>query len=289
MQTIQEVVDLLTLEKTSQNTFLGNNYITPWGRVFGGQVLGQSLHAAYQSVPNDRVAHSMHAYFILGGQLNIPIVYEVDPIRDGNSFTTRRVVAKQNGKTIFIMSASFNKKMTGVNHQIPMPNLAQPEGLKSTLDQISEIEKSNTKMHHRLKSVLPRAFDIRPVEAFLPKYSKNGKPFDNIWFTTSDKLNHSDIAMHHQLLAYASDYNLLSTATLPHVEELQNKSMFYASLDHALWFHRDFRIDDWLLYAMDSPSASNSRGFSRGSIFNRKGELIASVAQEGLISELIKK
>ena len=289
METIQEVIELITLEKTSPNTFLGQNYITPWGRVFGGQVLGQSLHAAYQSVPTDRIAHSMHAYFILGGQLDIPIVYEVDPIRDGNSFTTRRVIAKQNGKTIFIMSASFNKKMKGVDHQIPMPNLKEPEVLIPTLDQIVELEVSNPKLHQRLKSVLPRAFDIRPVEPFLPKYSKNSEPFDNIWFTTSDELKGIDTPLHHQLLAYASDYNLLSTATLPHVEEFQSKSMFYASLDHALWFHRDFRVDEWLLYAMDSPSASNSRGFSRGSIFNKNGDLVASVAQEGLMSEMIKK
>ncbi|MDG1263000.1 MAG: acyl-CoA thioesterase II [Flavobacteriaceae bacterium] len=288
MDTIQEVIALLTLEKIDDNTFVGENYETPWGRVFGGQVLGQSLHAAYQTVPEDRFAHSLHAYFILGGQLGIPIQYEVDSIRDGKSFTTRRVVAKQNGVPIFNMSASFHKNEKGVDHQIPMPNLIKPESLDTSRDEIKVLEKFAPKIYNRLKSVLPKVFDIRSVESFLTKYSKNGSPFDNLWFKTSEVLDHKNKAIHHQILAYASDYNLLSTATFPHREELNNKNIFYTSLDHALWFHRDFRIDEWLLYAMDSPSASNSLGFARGSIFNKKGELIASVAQEGLIREQIK-
>jgi acyl-CoA thioesterase-2 len=289
MDTIQEIVDLLTLKKIDENTFQGENYTTPWGRVFGGQVLGQSLHAAYQSVPKDRFAHSMHAYFILGGQLDIPIIYEVDSIRDGKSFTTRRVVAKQNGIAIFNMSASFHKKEEGIDHQIPMPNVIKPENLIPTVEQINELETSAPKIYKRIKNMLPTVFDIRPVENFLSKYSKNSPPYDNLWFTSAVKLNRDDVALNHQLLAYASDYNLLSTATAPHREELNSKSMFYTSLDHALWFHRDFSIDDWLLYAMDSPSASNSRGFARGSIFNKNGDLVASVAQEGLIREQIKK
>jgi len=288
MDTIQEVIALLTLEKIDDNTFVGENYETPWGRVFGGQVLGQSLHAAYQTVPKDRFAHSLHAYFILAGQLGIPIQYEVDSIRDGKSFTTRRDVAKQNGVPIFNMSASFHKNEKGVDHQIPMPNLIKPESLDTSLDEIKVLEKFAPKIYNRLKSVLPKVFDIRSVESFLTKYSKNGSPFDNLWFKTSDVLDQKNTAIHHQILAYASDYNLLSTATFPHREELNNKNIFYTSLDHALWFHRDFRIDEWLLYAMDSPSASNSLGFARGSIFNKKGELIASVAQEGLIREQIK-
>jgi acyl-CoA thioesterase-2 len=288
MNTIQEVIALLTLEKIDDNTFVGENYETPWGRVFGGQVLGQSLHAAYQTVPKDRFAHSLHAYFILAGQLGIPIQYEVDSIRDGKSFTTRRVVAKQNGVPIFNMSASFHKNEKGVDHQIPMPNLIKPESLDTSLDEIKVLEKFAPKIYNRLKSVLPKVFDIRSVESFLTKYSKNGSPFDNLWFKTSDVLDQKNTAIHHQILAYASDYNLLSTATFPHREELNNKNIFYTSLDHALWFHRDFRINEWLLYAMDSPSASNSLGFARGSIFNKKGELIASVAQEGLIREQIK-
>jgi acyl-CoA thioesterase-2 len=169
MDTIQEVVDLLTLKKIDENTFQGENYTTPWGRVFGGQVLGQSLYAAYQSVPKDRFAHSMHAYFILGGQLDIPITYEVDSIRDGKSFTTRRVVAKQNGVAIFNMSASFHKKEEGIDHQIPMPNLIMPENLIPTVAQINELETTAPKVYKRLKSLLPTVFDIRPVESFLSK------------------------------------------------------------------------------------------------------------------------
>ena len=288
MNTIQEVIALLTLEKIDENTFVGGNYQTPWGRVFGGQVLGQSLHAAYQTVPKDRLVHSMHAYFILGGQLDIPIHYEVDSIRDGKSFTTRRVVAKQNGVPIFNMSASFHKNEKGVDHHIPMPNVIKPESLDTSIDEIKVLENAAPKIYNRLKSVLPKMFDIRSVENFLTRYSKNGPPFDNLWFKTSEELDVKDTPIHHQILAYASDLNLLNTATFPHREELNKKNIFYTSLDHALWFHREFRIDEWLLYAMDSPSASNSLGFARGSIFNKKGDLIASVAQEGLIREKSK-
>ena len=225
MDTIQEVIALLTLEKIDDNTFVGGNYETPWGRVFGGQVLGQSLHAAYQTVPKDRFAHSMHAYFILGGQLGIPIQYEVDSIRDGKSFTTRRVVAKQNGVPIFNMSASFHKNEKGVDHQIPMPNLIKPESLNTSRDEIKVLEKFAPKIYNRLKSVLPKVFDIRSVESFLTKYSKNGSPFDNLWFKTSEVLDQKNTAIHHQIFAYASDYNLLSTATFPHREELNNKNI----------------------------------------------------------------
>jgi len=284
MQSIKELIQLLTLEQLEDNIFRGQNYQAPWGRVFGGQVLAQALYAAYQTVPEDRVAHSMHGYFILGGDLSVPITYEVDTIRNGGSFTTRRVVALQNGNAIFNMAASFQIKQKGVDHQINMPNLILPESLTTSLEQIEKIKHTNPKAYHRLKLIIPNEFEFKPVERITSQLAKNGPPFNNLWIRTSEKIV-TDLPMQQQLLAYVSDYNLLTTSTLPHREELSKGNTFYASLDHALWFHREFNLDDWLLYTMDSPSASNSRGFSRGSIFNKKGVLVASVAQEGLMRQ----
>lgn len=286
MQTIKDLIGLLTLKKIDDTIFEGENYQAPWGRVFGGQVLGQALHAAYQTVPVERIAHSMHGYFILGGDLKYPIQYEVDTIRNGGSFTTRRVVAKQNGKAIFTMAASFQVKADGVDHQIPMPNLIPPEKLTTSLEQLEEIKEIYPSAYQRLKAIQPKVFNFKPVEKFTTQLTKNGSPFFNTWLRTSEKAE-IDLPMQHQLLAYASDYNLLTTATLPHREQLNKGKTFYASLDHAIWFHRDFDIQDWLLYSMDSPSASNSRGFARGSVFDRRGVLVASVAQEGLMRQTI--
>jgi len=284
MQSVKELIQLLTLEQLDNNIFRGQNYQAPWGRVFGGQVLAQSLYAAYQTVPEDRVAHSMHGYFILGGDLSLPITYEVDTIRNGGSFTTRRVVALQNGNAIFNMAASFQIKQKGVDHQINMPNLILPDSLTTSLEQIEKIKHINPKAYHRLKLIIPNEFEFKPVERITSQLAKNGPPFNNVWIRTSEKVV-TDLPMQQQLLAYVSDYNLLTTSTLPHREELNKGNTFYASLDHALWFHREFNLEDWLLYTMDSPSASNSRGFSRGSIFNKKGVLVASVAQEGLMRQ----
>jgi len=284
MQAIQDLIDLLTLKQIDDTIFEGENYQAPWGRVFGGQVLAQALHAAYQTVPEERIAHSLHGYFILGGHLDYPIQYEVDTIRNGGSFTTRRVVANQNGKAIFNMAASFQVKADGVDHQIPMPNLIPPEKLTTSLEQLEEIKDAYPSAYNRLKAIQPKVFDFKPVEKFTTQLAKNGSPFFNTWLKTSATAK-IDLPMQHQLLAYASDYNLLTTATLPHREQLNKGKTFYASLDHAIWFHRDFDIQKWLLYSMDSPSASNSRGFARGSVFDRNGILVASVAQEGLMRQ----
>jgi acyl-CoA thioesterase-2 len=284
MKKVEELIKLLTLEKINDQTFLGQNYQAPWGRVFGGQVLAQSLHAAYQTVPADRFAHSMHGYFILGGNLDVPITYEVDIIRDGGSFTTRRVVARQNGKAIFTMGASFQIKESGVDHQITMPNVLLPEKLSTSLEQIEEIKEIDPKAYQRLKMVLPELFEFKSIERISSQLVKNSTPFNHLWMRTKDQLV-ADLPLQQQLLAYVSDYNILTTATLPHREQLNKGKTFYASIDHAIWFHREFDIQDWLLYTMDSPSASNARGFSRGSIFDRKGALVASVAQEGLMRQ----
>ncbi len=288
MKSIKELIELLTLEQLEDHIFLGQNYQAPWGRVFGGQVLAQSLHAAYRTVPEDRIAHSMHGYFILGGTLDIPVTYEVDTIRNGGSFTTRRVVAKQNGRAIFNMAASFQLKQEGVDHQISMPNIVSPKDLSTSLEQIEALKDLDPKIYKRLKMVLPEVFSFKMVDKIITKLSRNGSPFNNIWVRTSEPVE-ADEPMRQQLLAYMSDYNLLNTASLPHREALNKGNTFYASLDHAIWFHREIDFDDWLLYAMDSPSASNARGFARGSIFNKNGALIASVAQEGLMRQEILK
>ncbi len=284
MKHIEDLIDLITLEKTGKNTFEGQNFQTSWGRVFGGQVLAQSLNAAYQTVPDDRFAHSLHGYFILGGNLDLPISYEVDIIRDGKSFTTRRVVAFQERRAIFNMSASFQLLQKGVDHQNSMPNYIPPEKLLSDLEQL-EMQKTDPEVFERFKKIKPDVIEFRPVEKLSLRDDLNAPAESNYWFRSKESTSF-EIALQHQLLAYISDYGLLRTATLPHKKELSQGPTFYTSLDHAMWFHRPFSLDQWLLYAMDSPSASNSRGFSRGSIFDREGLLVASSAQEGLIRQL---
>ncbi|MDG2396888.1 MAG: acyl-CoA thioesterase II [Flavobacteriaceae bacterium] len=286
MNSINELLDLLTLKKITKTKFEGENYQTPWKRVFGGQVLAQSLHAAYQTVPEERLAHSMHGYFILAGDINLPIRYEVDILRDGGSFTTRRVVAYQANRAIFNMAASFQLIQKGVNHQINMPSVLTPDILLTDLQQIENYKDISPKMYAMVKASHPKIFEMKPVENISKKINKNSLPYSNVWFKTKESID-VDLPMQHQLLAYASDYGLLLTATLPHRKRLIKNNFFSASLDHSLWFHRSFKVDDWLLYVMDSPSASNSRGFSRGSIFDKDGVLVASVAQEGLIREVI--
>ena len=286
MITSEELINLLTLKRKGENHFEGQNYKTAWGRVFGGQVLGQSLHAAYQTVPKDRIAHSMHGYFILGGDINVPIDYHVDTIRDGRSFTTRRVVAFQNGKAIFNMAASFHIKEKGESHQINMPNVLTPDLLLTDIQQAERLHHKDPERFLRIMKAHPQIFEFKPVDKAIYLQTQNSAPFAHIWFRIKEKIQ-VDLSFQHQILAFASDYSLLLTATLPHRENLNNSKMYYASLDHALWFHREYKIDDWLLYVIESPSASNARGFSRGSIFNKKGIMVASVTQEGLMRKHI--
>lgn len=281
MKSINELINLVQLEKLSESVFLGQNYQAPWKRVFGGQVLAQSLSAAQQTVDAERIAHSMHAYFLLAGDILIPIIFEVEKIRDGGSFSTRRVVAKQNGIAIFFMSISFQKKENGYDHQIEMPDVAGPENLSSDLDMVKKYKFFVP--DHIFQVINERPFEFRMVEQVKILDFKTKLPYRNFWFKANENFE-ADINIHQRLLTYVSDYNLLTTATLPHTKgPLPNKDLFMASLDHGMWFHRDFRIDDWLLYAMDSPSASNARGFARGNIFNKEGILVASVVQEGLM------
>lgn len=287
MNNIQEVVDLLTLEKVDDCKYKGDNLKTPWKRVFGGQVLGQALHAAYQTVPEDRFAHSMHGYFILAGNIDVPIIYEVDEIRNGRSFTTRRVVAKQNDMAIFNMSASFQTKQEGFDHQIEVPNVLPPEVLQSDISLVEKLKDTEPKFYQQWIRSKSNAMEFRPVENIFKSIHEPSRPYRHTWFKSVQDLEASQ-QMHHQIMAFASDYNLLTTAFLPHRGETNGENLFFASLDHALWFHRDFKVTDWLLASVDSPSASNARGFARGSVFNKDGVLVASVAQEGLIRVMKK-
>ncbi len=278
----EELLNLLDLEQIDDNIFRGQNYKTPWGRVFGGQVLAQALHAASQTVPVERCAHSMHGYFILAGDINVPVVYQVERLRDGGSFATRRVTAIQKGRPIFNMAASFQLDQPGVEHQIEMPDVPAPEDVQTDLDYAASLKESNPTWYQRLS--LPKPIEFRTVEKFNFIDSKKSDPFRHIWMKAIGEMP-DDKRAHQEVLAYGSDYSLLTTAFLPHTGTVDIRNMFFASLDHAMWFHKDFRIDDWLLYALDSPSASNSRGFSRGNIFNREGKLVASVVQEGLMRD----
>jgi acyl-CoA thioesterase II len=279
--TAQDLLRLLDLEPIEYNIYRGHNRDIGSGRVFGGQVLAQSLVAAQRTVEEERVAHSVHGYFILPGDLTAPIVYFVDRLRDGKSFTTRRVTAIQHGRAIFNLSASFQVREAGLEHQLPMPNVPDPESLRSELDMIRERAGS---LPESLRSVLmqDRPIDFRPVEYVDPFDPTVQPPVRHMWFRAQGPMPNEALA-HQAVLAYASDYGLLGTALQPHGRSFRRPGIQVASLDHSLWLHRECRVDDWMLYVIDSPIAAGARGFARGSIFTRSGVLVASVAQEGLV------
>ena len=234
-----------------------------------------------QTVEDARHVHSMHGYFLRPGDASLPVVYQVDRVRDGGSFSTRRVTAIQKGQPIFTSSASFQYDEGGFEHQIPMPDVVGPENLPSELDMIRQrADLIPESMREKLLCAKP--IEFRPVVGEDPFNPKISDPIKYVWFRADGTLPDTP-ALHKYLLAYASDFGLLTTSLLPHGKGVWQKDMQVASLDHALWFHADLRADDWLLYAMDSPWAGNSRGFSRGSVYNRAGQLVASVTQEGLI------
>ena len=280
MKTTAELIKLIQLEQLDDNLFRGQNYVTPWGRVYGGQVLAQSIHAARITVPEERVVHSMHGYFILGGDPKQPIIYNVDRIRDGRSFTTRRVVAIQKGRAIFNMAASFQIKEKGFSHQIPIPDVPPPEEVETDKQWVEQYRKELPNMYKRYQ--IERPIEFRQVEKFNPIHPKKERPFRHIWIKANGSIPDNPM-LQREILAYACDYNLMATSLLPHRDRFKLQNMQMASLDHAMWFHGDVKVDEWLLYALDGPSASNSRGFSRGNFFNREGKLVASVVQEGLI------
>ncbi len=283
---LQGLLQILDLEQLEHNLFRGGNPATSWPRVYGGQVIGQALVAASRTVDNRR-PHSLHGYFLLGGDPKAPIIYEVDRIRDGRSFTTRRVVAIQHGQAIFSMSVSFQVEEQGYDHQAEMPEVPQPEDLLSP-EQASKV--AGDRVPEALRSYLnsERPIEYRPVS--LERYIER-KPLparQNVWFKAVEPLPESD-EIQRCILAYASDMTLLDTSLMPHGKAIFERDIMAASLDHALWFHRPFRCDEWLLYSQDSPNASGARGFTRGMIFKRDGTLVASVAQEGLIRRVTPK
>ena len=281
---VSELVDLLALERLENNLFRGQSRDIGTKYVFGGQVLGQALSAAQATIDNGhypRDAHSLHAYFLRAGDIEAPIVYNVDRTRDGGSFSVRRVTAIQHGQVIFFAAASFHKQEEGVSHQLSMPEVPRPEDI-SPADPVPDavLETLPIKIQRWLDRAGP--FEFRHVYPRDELNPPKRPPFQQVWFRLTEPVGDAP-ELHHALLAYASDFQLLGTANYPHGISYYQPNVQMASLDHALWFHRPFRADDWLLYSIDSPSAQNSRGLARGQIFNRQGQLVASTAQEGLI------
>jgi acyl-CoA thioesterase-2 len=277
---LADLLQLLELERIEDNIFRGESRDIGGERVFGGQVLGQALTAASYTA-GLRQVHSLHAYFLLPGDVNAPIVYEVDIARDGKSFSTRRVVAIQHGRPIFNMAASFQSPEQGLEHAVPMPEVPGPDGLADVRVVAPEIlAKVPDKMRRFLTG--ERAFELRPVEPVHLVSPPKQEPRRHVWLKTVDRIPDS-ADLHRNLLAYVSDFHLVATATLPHGVHFAEGNVQLATLDHAMWFHQPFRVDDWLLYSMESPSASGGRGFALGRLFSRDGRLVASTAQEGVI------
>jgi acyl-CoA thioesterase-2 len=277
---LQDLLQLLLLERIDDNIYRGESRDIGGAQVFGGQVLGQALSAAHNTV-DERTAHSLHAYFLRRGDMAAPIIYEVDRARDGGSFSVRRVVAIQHGRPIFNLAASFQKPEEGLEHQAEMPDVPAPDGLQDITEFDAEIL-SNIPEKMRRFLTDKRPFEFRPVRPVNFTRPEKLPPQKQVWIRAVDRLP-DDAAVHQNLLAYVSDYELLGTSTLPHGLLFGRGSVQMASLDHALWFHRPARVDEWLLYSFDSPNASGARGFSRGQFFTEDGTLVASSAQEGLV------
>ncbi len=281
MQSLQKVIEILDLEEIEKNHYRATSPNEGWQRVYGGQVIGQALVAASRTVEASRPAHSLHGYFLRAGDTSVPILYKVDRLRDGRSFTTRRVDAVQHGKTIFSMLISFQVAEEGFAHQFPMPMAPPPDELLDE-DELRREQSKSWPEELRDSYSTSSAIQIRQVE---PVDMLNPVPTDAsqlCWMKTREELP-DDPRLHQCVLAYLSDWSLLDTATRPHAISFLQDNIQMASLDHAMWFHRPFRADEWLLYAQDSPAAGGARGYNRGLIYNRDGELVASATQEGLM------
>jgi acyl-CoA thioesterase-2 len=283
MSAVSDLLTILELEPLEHNLFRGRVPQVGWQRVFGGLVISQALMAAIRTV-DGRQPHSLHGYFLLGGDPNIPIIYEVDRIRDGRSFATRRVVAIQHGRAIFAMSASFHGEEPGFTHMIDMPKVPMPEEIPAYQEVKAEMM---DRLPHPVRAYFERErpIELRPVDYSRYAGGKTAQLGTNIWIRATDTMP-DDPAMHHCMLAYASDMTLLDASLAPHNASVFDPGISPASLDHAMWFHRPFRADEWLLYAQDSPNAAGARGFSRGLLFQRDGTLVASVCQEGIIRKV---
>lgn len=277
---LEDLITLLKLERIEENIFRGDSRDIGSPQVFGGQVVGQAMSAAQHTVEG-RVAHSLHAYFLRRGDMNAPIIYDVDRARDGGSFSNRRVVAIQHGRPILNLAASFQNPEKGLEHRDDMPDVPPPEDLKDLTEVAADLrDKVPMKLQRFMTNKRP--FEFRPVNPVSFDEREKLPPRKHVWVRTVDRLP-EDQALHQNLLAYVSDFELLATSTLPHGLSFTRGNVIMASLDHALWFHREFRMDEWLLYSMDSPNASGARGFARGQFFTEYGELIASTSQEGLV------
>ena len=278
---MEELIATLDLEKLEENIFRGVSPDIGWQRVFGGQVIAQALMAAQRTVDDDRFAHSLHAYFMRPGDPSVPILYQVERIRDGSSFNTRRVVAVQHGKAIFAMSVSFQIDEEGYEHQIAMPSVTQPEELMGEKE-FKELFMKNAPENVRRYWSRERPIEVRPTSLVHYLTKDKLEPKQDVWVRTLGEVP-DDRRYHNAMLAWLSDMTLLDASLYPHGTSIFDPRLQAASLDHAMWFHRPFTFHDWLLYTQDSPSASGARGMTRGSIYSRSGTLIASVAQEGLI------
>jgi|SRR5882672_2871973 len=277
---LADLLRLLELERIEDHIFRGESRDLGGERVFGGQVLGQALTAATYTVEG-REVHSLHAYFLVPGDVAAPIVYEVEVARDGKSFSNRRVVAIQHGRPIFNMTASFQVPEQGLDHSVDMPQVPAPEGVPDVRELTADLlERIPEKMRRFLTH--DRPFEFRPIEPVHVVSPPRTEPRRHIWIKTVDRLP-DDPDLHRNVLAYVSDYQLVATATLPHGIHFAEGNVQLASVDHAMWFHRPFRADEWLLYTMESPNASGGRGFALGRFFTRDGLLVASTAQEGVI------
>ncbi|NVK33391.1 MAG: acyl-CoA thioesterase II [Rhodobacteraceae bacterium] len=283
---IDTLLHILDLEQLEQNLFRGHSIDSVLKRIYGGQVIAQALKAAMGTVEEDRGVHSLHCYFLRPGDPTIPVIYDVERIRDGGSFTTRRVVAIQHGRPIFSMSASFHIHEESFDHQVDRPDVTMPEDLPSE-EALKSKYLSTAPSHIKRYWQRERPIEIRPVDLHAFMVDDKRQPYQSAWIKTYSPLP-DDRNTHECILAYASDLVLLQTALLPHATSVFSDEVQAASLDHSIWFHRPFRADDWLLYEIDSPSASGARGFSRGSFYNREGQLVASTAQEGLLRRVSK-
>lgn len=277
---LTDLIELLRLERIEKNIFRGNSRDIGSPQVFGGQVVGQALSAAQNTVKG-RVAHSLHGYFLRRGDVDAPIIYEVDRSRDGGSFSNRRVVAIQHGRPILNLAASFHIFEKGLSHQARMPDVPGPNELEDLTEKNKSIIKS---VSPKMKQFFTRKrpFEFRHVESVNFEFPEKLIPKKHIWIKSIEDLPENPI-LHQNLLTYVSDYELLGTATLPHGLSFASGNVMMASLDHAIWFHREFKMDEWLLYAMDSPASYGARGLARGQIFSQDGQLVASTTQEGLI------
>ncbi|MEC6795904.1 acyl-CoA thioesterase II [Photobacterium sp. S4TG1] len=280
---LDELLTLLQLEQIERELFRGQSENLGLPQVYGGQVIGQSLSAAQQTVDPERHLHSFHSYFLLPGNPEKPIIYDVETLRDGRSFSTRRVKAIQNGRPIFYLTASYQADEQGFEHQSTMPNVVGPEGLASESELVESIAQY---LPPKIVETFgnKRPIEVRPVTVINPLKPTIEDPKQYLWIKTNGEMPH-ELSIHQYMLAYASDWGFLTTSLHPHGVTLFSPNMQVATIDHSMWFHRPFKVDEWLLYVIDSPSASGSRGIVRGEIYNQQGQLVASAVQEGLIRQ----